>query len=698
MRCLLLGALLVLCVADARAQLLESRALPGITGLSEGTTGACWEDLDADGDLDVVTTHPDGYVRVADNESGSFPERTRFDGFANAATTLCIDLENDGYPDLVVASLSDQIGVLLNRGGAIERTPRYVAGAETPDTRDIDAGDLNGDGFIDLVVARRSGAADVLLYNAGQGTFEAAPTSVFTPDSLNSTGLSLVDIDGDLDLDLLVTALETNRLYVNEGGTLVRRTNAAVEQQRGGISPTWGDWDGDGDLDLYLYGQQEDILYRNDAGRLVQTLVFQAESSATAGAAWVDLDLDGDLDLIQVRNGSAGQVLLNDQGTFTAVSFGRSGINTAIAVTDLEADGRVDALVLRGGFDADQEDEVFTAVPSDNAWLNVRLAGRASNAQGLGAQVFATSFEEGWERRVRPVLAKHGRRGNSATLAHFGLAEAEQVDLEVRWPSGQVQVLKEVEVNQRLTVTESAAPVSVAAVPTSPTRIPADGGRLSYTLRGINFTDEPQTLDLWAYAFRPDGSRFGPVVGPVEVTLEPGARVDEPLRARIAADAPPGTYLGTAYLGDFEAGTVVSESSLHFRKEAGPPTMPWLWTTEFVATGETQEVQVAPANPVATETETAPEAFALAPAFPNPFAATTRLTYTLPSAEHVRLDVFDVLGRRVHVLVDKPQTPGAHAVVWDGRDASGARVANGLYLARLSAGDATATQRLSVAR
>jgi flagellar hook assembly protein FlgD len=72
-------------------------------------------------------------------------------------------------------------------------------------------------------------------------------------------------------------------------------------------------------------------------------------------------------------------------------------------------------------------------------------------------------------------------------------------------------------------------------------------------------------------------------------------------------------------------------------------------------------------------------------AFPNPFDDRTSLRFALESnARNVRIEVYDVQGRRVRTLLDGPVTRGAHVVGWDSRDDTGARVAAGVYFARYS--------------
>lgn len=90
------------------------------------------------------------------------------------------------------------------------------------------------------------------------------------------------------------------------------------------------------------------------------------------------------------------------------------------------------------------------------------------------------------------------------------------------------------------------------------------------------------------------------------------------------------------------------------------------------------------------ETRTVPDGLALEPAFPNPFSGRATLRYHLPQSEHVRLTVFDVLGRRVATLVDAAQPAGTHRASLDGTT-----LASGVYVVHLTAGARTLTRTLT---
>ncbi|MFB6248291.1 MAG: cadherin-like domain-containing protein [Salinibacter sp.] len=94
----------------------------------------------------------------------------------------------------------------------------------------------------------------------------------------------------------------------------------------------------------------------------------------------------------------------------------------------------------------------------------------------------------------------------------------------------------------------------------------------------------------------------------------------------------------------------------------------------------------------------APDETTLMPSYPNPFRRATTIEYALKERQEVRLAIYDVLGRRVQVLVDGPRRAGFHRLQWQGEGPDGRPVASGVYFARLVAGSTTQTERLVVVR
>jgi hypothetical protein len=95
-----------------------------------------------------------------------------------------------------------------------------------------------------------------------------------------------------------------------------------------------------------------------------------------------------------------------------------------------------------------------------------------------------------------------------------------------------------------------------------------------------------------------------------------------------------------------------------------------------------------------------PKVFALSQNYPNPFNPATSIRFDIPAGPQVgaglrvRLQVYDVRGRRVRTLLDDVRAPGHHEVHWDGRDDRGVRVESGVYLYRVDAGSFSSMRKM----
>lgn len=209
------------------------------------------------------------------------------------------------------------------------------------------------------------------------------------------------------------------------------------------------------------------------------------------------------------------------------------------------------------------------------------------------------------------------------------------------------------------------------------------------------------SLDGWHI----DAIRIDPGPPPTAVALEglaatrdasavqltwraPGAGSDDAFRVRRATAAD----VGGVGLEFVELATIVAASGAHdyAYRDPAPPPGELVYRVGLLHDGvETAVLEVRIA--VAAR-------FVLHPCVPNPFNPTTRIGFELATAGRARLEVFDVGGRRLRMLVDADLPPGAHAATWDGRDARGRAVASGLYWARLESGGRHAVQRLALVR
>jgi hypothetical protein len=90
----------------------------------------------------------------------------------------------------------------------------------------------------------------------------------------------------------------------------------------------------------------------------------------------------------------------------------------------------------------------------------------------------------------------------------------------------------------------------------------------------------------------------------------------------------------------------------------------------------------------------APYRFELSQNYPNPFNPVTTIEYSLPQRSHVIIGVYNVLGQKVRLLVDREEDAGTYTITWNGSDASGNAVSTGVYLYRFQAGDHIGTKKM----
>lgn len=104
------------------------------------------------------------------------------------------------------------------------------------------------------------------------------------------------------------------------------------------------------------------------------------------------------------------------------------------------------------------------------------------------------------------------------------------------------------------------------------------------------------------------------------------------------------------------------------------------------------------AIPVADRVKGVPAKYALYPNYPNPFNPTTTISYALPQAVHVQVQIFDLNGREVKKLVDRVCSAGVHSVVWNGTDEAQQKVSSGIYICRFNAGEVVLNRKLILAK
>lgn len=254
----------------------------GDTGFGQG---ACFADIDGDGDLDLFVANfgqsNDMYIN---NGEGVFENGTLAAGVADpgVASFACAfgDVDEDGDLDLVVHNSKADNHLYINDGKGKFTDTAVTAGVkgDGADGRAVQFADLNGDGHLDLFFVSPK-ARNMLLFGDGTGHFTDGTDSagVGSISEFAGQGFNIADIDGDGDLDIFVSSiLESGTLYQNDGhGHFKDVTSAAgLNYHIFGQGVAFGDLDDDGDLDMVVntwgtppfgWPSQEDKVLMNQA-------------------------------------------------------------------------------------------------------------------------------------------------------------------------------------------------------------------------------------------------------------------------------------------------------------------------------------------------------------------------------------------------------------------------------------------------
>jgi len=247
-----------------------------------------------------------------------------------------------------------------------------------------------------------------------------------------------------------------------------------------GMGLAVGDYDGDARLDLLKTHFADDIpaLYRNLGRGLFEDAATAAGLAVQNryvqwGAGMPDLDNDGQADILYVTGNVNPEierhlpsyphrgpriVFRNQGGRFQEVTSGSGPgplephSSRGAAFGDVDNDGDVDVLVMNMN---EPPSLLRNDTKTGNGWLAVRLEGTRSNRAGLGATVVVTA---GGRSQARAALSQTSYYSHDDLRLHFGLGRAARAErVEVRWPSGLVDVLRDVEGRRLVTVREGSA-------------------------------------------------------------------------------------------------------------------------------------------------------------------------------------------------------------------------------------------------
>ena len=673
---------------------VEEQALELSSAFQSYTFG----DYDHDGYPDALGMDPSLYpgppVLLHNEGDGTFKDRSSLFPVPHLHVNggrIFGDYDNDGDRDLFVAigsttrSLGARDYLFRNDHGKFTEIAQEAGLSDSLISSDAIWLDYDRDGFLDLYVGHldypeANEANNSLYHNNGDGTFVEVTSATgldvewYTADSPHigegtSSGMVSADFNDDGWPDLYVSVEGwPSRLFFNDGrGHFYDATTSDVGGGSGvDVGPAVGDIDNDGDLDIFqpAVGWKTGSPYRSrlllnlGEGQYLDVteavgLTALAEASVVF-SRFFDFDNDGDLDLF---TGIPLVMFVNNgDGTFSERTF-QSGLSGLYSVGDYDDDGFIDVWFERF---------LFRNRGNDNHYLRVELVGTESNRDGIGARVYAAT---GNKVQTRELLGGDGI-SQDESIIHFGLGQHTRVDrLEIRWPSGQVDVLRDIPADQEIRVIEGrdewyAAPRTVWEVP-PPQEVTM--GALS----DITAVVRPTLFDKYSTITRitADLSSLG---GPADLSLKDLGDGTY----RLTADF---TVGGTSDLRDVEV-LIEQETSL------GPY---WINLSRNITI-------IGDPNTAVTEaySDALPQSVTLDQNYPNPFNSDTVIRFALPTDEEVELAVFNLTGQQVATLAEGVRKAGAYTVHWDGCDDNGRELASGVYLYRLRSGQHVETRKL----
>lgn len=444
-----------------------------------------WADFDADGYDDLLL----GRNLWRNQGDGTFTDVTTamgLDAAPHATGGVWGDYDNDGCVDVFLFSESlDHPDTLMHATCANGVTSGFTPEPSVVDVQnDNECGDpshttspsaaaawadFDADGYLDLYVANfncwddYSYYTDTVFMNDGDGTFtEVTASNGFMSDRTPSRGVSPVDADRDGDIDVFVNnyVLVRNLYFENQGdGTMVEKAEAngtagvfSPPQYYGHtIGAAWGDVDGDGDFDLisanlahprfFDFSHKSQVLLNDGSGAFTDLAGdWSTPFGSPSGLRYQEthsVPLLGDVD----QDGHLDLAI-------TAVYDGRpTDFYWGVGDGSFRLDAYHAGITTENGwgigaadFDHDGDLDVFAdrlfenTIPNAGHFLQLRVVGTTANRSGIGATVAVTA---GGKTQIRHVQGGTGKGGQDSLYLHYGLGMATTVDtIVVTFPGG----------------------------------------------------------------------------------------------------------------------------------------------------------------------------------------------------------------------------------------------------------------------
>jgi enediyne biosynthesis protein E4 len=453
------------------------------------------------GDKPEITTGNHLYHNRGD---GTYEDLTKKAGVGGPWYSMGVtvgDYNNDGFPDMYVSNYGTNVLYKNNGNGTFTDVTKraMVAGKES----DFNTGavwfDYDNDGFLDLYVGKYlnfdpnykyyyapdgfpgpmsyDAQPDLLYHNMGDGTFEDVTKQMGITDlDGRAMGVGAADYDDDGFVDIYVANDHSmNYLWHNNAGkgfTDMGIPSGTAFGQSGesavSMSVDFADYLGNGMMDMFISDDKYCRLYENMGNGIFSERSYPSGIAMPAGqfvgwsSSFIDYNNDGKVDLYKANGalkhlyGQEDQLFENlGDGTFKDVStecgkyFMNKLVGRGACFGDYDNDGDIDGYIVnlndRGAFLRNNKG-------NQNNWITLNLIGTTSNRDGIGARIKVTS---GGTVLTNQKKSTTGYLSQNDPRMHFGLAKNDMIEkIEIKWPSGKIQLLENIKANQILTIKE----------------------------------------------------------------------------------------------------------------------------------------------------------------------------------------------------------------------------------------------------
>ncbi len=433
--------------------------------------GAAAADYDNDGWTDLYVTGVNRNILYHNNHDGTFTDVTQRAGVTGASggkklwsvSAAWIDYDNDGLLDLFVTNYLDW-------------SPENSRVCGPPGKR------------LSCPPSLYKGEPNILYHNNGDGTFTDVSTATGIAKCIGKgMGVAIADYDDDGWTDIFVANdNERNFLFKNRHGqgfdevgveSFVAYTDDGVPVSSMGVD--FRDWSNNGRPGLFVtaLGGETFPLFRNEDRKLFTMATYESRIGFASfkmsgwGAGIYDFDNDGYKDLFSANSHVSENADVNPQqqyrqpnglfqnlrnATFQDVSAEAGpalrlrAAHRGAAFGDLNNDGKIDVVVSAIGSAAEL---LYNTSTGGSHWIAIETVGVKSNHDGIGTRIKLTG--ESGLVQYNAVTTAGSYASSSDKRAHFGLGHDFLIkEIELRWPSGTLQILRNIKADQILKVTE----------------------------------------------------------------------------------------------------------------------------------------------------------------------------------------------------------------------------------------------------